>query len=156
MYVILEGFVGIILGEENVLKLGPGQYFGEMSLLTGALRMADVVTTPPGCKLAVITRRALLFLIKQRNDIVGEMVHTMAVRKVRALALLKEGLTMKEITEKQILMEKEMEEKVKRHLGIAVAVGVEGGRGDVKTISTDKVERLKRTNRSSMTLQVEI
>ena len=34
MYVILEGFVGIILGEENVLKLGPGQYFGEMSLLT--------------------------------------------------------------------------------------------------------------------------
>jgi CRP-like cAMP-binding protein len=53
MYIIISGGVKIcIYGQDNdeeqvVANLGPGDYFGEMALLTGEPRSASVITTEP-------------------------------------------------------------------------------------------------------------
>jgi len=47
MYVILEGRAKVIRGTRTVTRLGPGDFFGELSLLDGAPRSASVVTETP-------------------------------------------------------------------------------------------------------------
>lgn len=42
--VLLEGEVEVSIGDGRVLKLGPGEHFGEMALLDHGVRSADVVT----------------------------------------------------------------------------------------------------------------
>ncbi len=46
-YLILEGQVEVRRGDKTLAKLGPGEFFGEMSLLDGRPRNADVVSTVP-------------------------------------------------------------------------------------------------------------
>ena len=46
-YLIADGSVEVRSGDQVLSKLGPGQYFGEMSLLDGQPRTADVVALEP-------------------------------------------------------------------------------------------------------------
>jgi len=46
-YLILEGTVNVKSNGRTLAKLGPGQFFGEMSILDGQLRTADVVAVEP-------------------------------------------------------------------------------------------------------------
>ena len=64
-FAILDGGVEIELGEEQKyrLKLGPGQFFGEMSLLSGR-RRSGTVYAGPGCVLVESPRRDILKMIK--------------------------------------------------------------------------------------------
>jgi CRP-like cAMP-binding protein len=72
LYLILEGKVRISrslagMGDETLAVLGPGEAFGEMSLVDDTARSADAYVHEP-CRLAVITREAfedLLFLHKE-------------------------------------------------------------------------------------------
>lgn len=43
LFVILDGEAVVRLGDEEVSRFGPGEFFGEISLLTGDLPVADVV-----------------------------------------------------------------------------------------------------------------
>jgi CRP-like cAMP-binding protein len=52
-YVIADGAVEVRSGEQVLSKLGPGQYFGEMSILDGQPRTADVVALEPSRCLAL-------------------------------------------------------------------------------------------------------
>jgi small-conductance mechanosensitive channel len=45
LYMIVSGGAVVRLGEREVAQLGPGQFFGEMSLMTGAVRSATVLAT---------------------------------------------------------------------------------------------------------------
>src|SRR5271155_5412965 len=47
LIVIESGPADVIKGGEVIGSLGPGDVFGEMGLLAGAKRMADVVATSP-------------------------------------------------------------------------------------------------------------
>ena len=46
-YLILEGAVEVRSDGRTLSKLGPGQFFGEMSILDNQPRSADVVTVEP-------------------------------------------------------------------------------------------------------------
>jgi CRP-like cAMP-binding protein len=52
-YLLLEGAVEVRSGERTLSKLGPGQFFGEMSIFDNQPRSADVVT---------VERSRILFL----------------------------------------------------------------------------------------------
>lgn len=53
MHVVLTGSVGVTLRNEEVRTLGPGDYFGEISLIDGQPRSATVTTLEPASTLAV-------------------------------------------------------------------------------------------------------
>lgn len=46
-YVIAEGTADVFHHDDLVARLGPGDFFGEMAIVGGGRRVADVVTTSP-------------------------------------------------------------------------------------------------------------
>jgi CRP/FNR family transcriptional regulator, cyclic AMP receptor protein len=55
LFLILEGSAEVKRGSRVLAKLGPGQFFGEMTLFDDEPRSADVVTTVPS-KLGVLSK----------------------------------------------------------------------------------------------------
>jgi CRP-like cAMP-binding protein len=46
-FIVVDGSVRVIRGGENVAVLGPGEFFGELSVLDGLPRIAQVVAVEP-------------------------------------------------------------------------------------------------------------
>ncbi len=46
-FVVVEGAVRVVRDGEEIARLGPGDFFGEMSVIDGLPRVAQVVTTAP-------------------------------------------------------------------------------------------------------------
>jgi CRP-like cAMP-binding protein len=46
-FLVVSGSVRVIRGGEDVAQLGPGEFFGELSVLDGQPRVAQVVTVEP-------------------------------------------------------------------------------------------------------------
>lgn len=89
MFVIVEGEVRIAVnvdGTQEVEQLGPGQFFGEMSLLTGSARAATVIAAS---LLRVISLRArdLAPILHERPEFARLMADFAAERKVRLAEL---------------------------------------------------------------------
>jgi CRP/FNR family transcriptional regulator, cyclic AMP receptor protein len=55
LYIIREGKVAIIQNGKTVATMGPGQFFGEISVLDGGPRTADVRADAPTVCLALIS-----------------------------------------------------------------------------------------------------
>jgi CRP/FNR family transcriptional regulator, cyclic AMP receptor protein len=55
LYIIKEGQVSIIQDGKTVASMGPGQFFGEVSVLDGGPRTADVRAETPTTCLALIS-----------------------------------------------------------------------------------------------------
>ena len=47
MYVLLEGTAKVVKGGRTLARLGPGSFFGEISLLDGGPRTASVIAETP-------------------------------------------------------------------------------------------------------------
>jgi CRP/FNR family transcriptional regulator, cyclic AMP receptor protein len=82
MHVITEGVVEVSLrqeeGEKLVLeRLGPGDFFGELSLLDGGTRSATVTAMEPTATLR-LGRDALLALLMQRPHMAQDMMVALA------------------------------------------------------------------------------
>jgi len=62
-YLILDGAVEVRSNGKTLSKLGPGQFFGEMSILNNESRSADVVTAEPSkiLFLSALSFKTLLF-----------------------------------------------------------------------------------------------
>jgi len=47
LFVVTEGSVRVVRDGEELARLGPGDFFGEMSVIDGLPRVAGVITTEP-------------------------------------------------------------------------------------------------------------
>jgi CRP-like cAMP-binding protein len=54
-FVVAEGTVGVVRDGRTIATLGPGEFFGELSVLDGLPRTAQVVATTPTVCLALAT-----------------------------------------------------------------------------------------------------
>ena len=80
-YLILEGTVEIRSEGKTLSNLGPGQFFGEMSVLDNQPRSADVVTVQPS-RVLILTAWEFKGLISQNPRIAVKMMQEL-VRRLR-------------------------------------------------------------------------
>jgi CRP/FNR family cyclic AMP-dependent transcriptional regulator len=81
-YLILEGKAEVIREGEKLAELGVGNFFGELSVIDGAPRTADVIAmTDTSC--LVITQWAMKSLIENHPEIAQGMLAEL-VRRLRA------------------------------------------------------------------------
>jgi CRP-like cAMP-binding protein len=67
-FVILEGSAEVTSGGDAINTLGPGDFFGEISLISHGPRTATVTTTSP-VRVLVITERSFHRLVDQSPEI---------------------------------------------------------------------------------------
>ena len=81
-YLILEGTAEVIRDGEKLAEFGAGNFFGELSVIDGAPRTADVVAmTDTNC--LIITQWAMKSLIENHPEIAQGMLDEL-VRRLRA------------------------------------------------------------------------
>jgi CRP-like cAMP-binding protein len=80
-YLILDGSVEVKSGEIVLSKLGPGQFFGEMSIIDDEPRSADVITVEPS-RCLVLTAWAFESLLSNHPKIALKMLREF-VRRLR-------------------------------------------------------------------------
>jgi predicted component of type VI protein secretion system len=94
MYIIESGAVDILLaarGKEPIAQLGPGEVFGEMSMLDDQPRFASAVTREP-TRLLKVERAALPELLGQNVRIAIAIMRKLAQRHQRCEMLLTDAL----------------------------------------------------------------
>jgi len=98
LYVVVSGRVKVLMGEadgkETILSiLGPGEFFGEMSLIDDHTRSATVIAVEP-CELLAITRRDFRKCLVENSDLAMAVMRVLvrrlreADRKIGSLAML--------------------------------------------------------------------
>jgi CRP-like cAMP-binding protein len=83
LFVVLRGQAKVIAGGKTVHRLLPGDHFGEISLLDGSPRTADVATETP-MTLLIIERKAFLAALDADPDLAVALLESMA-RTIRRL-----------------------------------------------------------------------
>lgn len=82
-YVILEGTADVLVHGEQVSTLGPGQYFGEASLIDGKPRTATVTVGPDGLRVFALTAWAFEPIL-EANPTVAITMLKVIVGRLRA------------------------------------------------------------------------
>ncbi|MCD4719167.1 MAG: cyclic nucleotide-binding domain-containing protein [Desulfobacula sp.] len=93
LYILVEGRVKVVLkeadGKEIVMEeLGPDQFFGEMGLLDGKPRSADVVCIPR-CRMLRLDREDFYEVVKRNPSILHSLVIELCDRLRRANDMIK-------------------------------------------------------------------
>ncbi len=78
-FVIRRGEVAVLSGDREVARLGEGQFFGEMSLMTGAPRSATIRAVVP-CELVVIAKPSMQEVLASHPDLVARMTAILEAR----------------------------------------------------------------------------
>jgi CRP/FNR family transcriptional regulator, cyclic AMP receptor protein len=78
-FVILEGSVRVVRKGRTMAQLGKGDFFGELSLIDGGPRTADVVTDQPS-RLLTLSRTEFRKLLSSEPTMTVRMLETMADR----------------------------------------------------------------------------
>jgi len=78
-YLILEGRASVSRGGERVAELGPGQYFGELSLLDGAPRNATITTLVP-TEVLILGTREFAAVLDTTPGVARKLLTQMAAR----------------------------------------------------------------------------
>jgi CRP/FNR family transcriptional regulator, cyclic AMP receptor protein len=81
-FVILEGRAAVTVHGEPTAELGPGEYFGEMSLIDGDMRAASV-SAAGDLRCVAMTQWQFRPLVKDHPDIAWALLTTL-VKRVRA------------------------------------------------------------------------
>jgi CRP-like cAMP-binding protein len=80
-FLILDGTASVDVAPETRVSLGPGAFFGEMSLLDGGPRSATIVAETP-VRLLVISRRNFSVLLEDVPGLTQSLLVTLS-RRVR-------------------------------------------------------------------------
>ena len=83
-FVLMEGSADVRRKRRKVGTLGPGDFLGEIALVTDVPRTATVTTTTP-VRVLVITDRAFRELMRKAPDIQGKILQAVAQRLARRL-----------------------------------------------------------------------
>jgi CRP-like cAMP-binding protein len=78
-FVLIEGEADVKKGSRRVNTLGPGDFFGEIALVTKRPRTATVITTAP-VRALVITDRSFRSLLEHQPAIQGKVMSALAAR----------------------------------------------------------------------------
>jgi CRP/FNR family transcriptional regulator, cyclic AMP receptor protein len=78
-FVLLEGTADVTQDGERINELGPGDFFGEIALVSQAPRTATVTTTSP-VRTLVITDRSFRALIEHQPEIKEKVLEALADR----------------------------------------------------------------------------
>jgi CRP/FNR family cyclic AMP-dependent transcriptional regulator len=84
-FVLIEGTVDVIQGSENIGKLGAGDWFGEIALLTKAPRTATVTATSP-VRVLVVTDRAFRQVLEVTPSIAVKVLERVGERLAHDVA----------------------------------------------------------------------
>lgn len=95
MFIVIEGGVDIRFRNDNLPKigLGPGQFFGEISMLSGTARTADCVATTK-TQLAFVSRQNLERLMKVEPEVCSRLLYNLARALSSRLARTNEYMKM--------------------------------------------------------------
>ncbi len=85
-YVITDGAADVVIGGEPRTRLGAGDYFGEGSILTGEVPIADVVAAGGELRCAVLDGPELRPLLLEHPAIAVRMLEASA-RRLRSTSL---------------------------------------------------------------------
>lgn len=80
MFVVHEGTVSVLVGENEIARLGEGDVFGEMALLTGENRAADVVALTDVMAIE-ITKDALQPVLHAHPELAGAISAKVSERR---------------------------------------------------------------------------
>lgn len=80
MHVVLTGTAEASVGGERHGTLGPGQYFGEVSLVDGGPRSADIAAGPDGLTTFALAKWTFAELLEQHPEIAVPMLRVMVGR----------------------------------------------------------------------------
>lgn len=87
MFILLEGLLGVFIDihgngqETKIAQIKPGQFFGEMSLLTGEPRSATIIATTDTIAYE-ITKDNMDELLRQRPELAETITKTIAIRRM--------------------------------------------------------------------------
>ncbi|MDR7533002.1 MAG: cyclic nucleotide-binding domain-containing protein, partial [Armatimonadota bacterium] len=85
LYVIVEGQATVRLPNGRTVRLGPGEFFGEMSLIDGGPRSATVDAATP-MRLLVIGHREFWTLVSEAPTLAAKVMRTLSQRLRQAEA----------------------------------------------------------------------
>jgi CRP/FNR family transcriptional regulator, cyclic AMP receptor protein len=78
-FILVDGTADVTKGSRRVNQLGPGDFFGEIALVTQRPRTASVVATSP-VRALVITGRSFRTLLDHQPEIQGKVMAALAAR----------------------------------------------------------------------------
>lgn len=78
-FVLIEGSADVNKGSRRVNQMGPGDFFGEIALVTKRPRTATVVATSP-VRALVITDRSFRTLLERQPEIQAKVMSALAAR----------------------------------------------------------------------------
>lgn len=116
MFILVEGLCDVYADNEenkhvNVGQISPGQFFGEMSLLTGELRSATVVADTDSL-VYIVTKDHVEEIIRKRPETAEGISNIIAERRVKTLQSIEESEQHRENIASQVL------NKMKEFFGI--------------------------------------
>ena len=85
MFAVVEGEVEVVLGGRILETFGPGEFFGEMSLIDKTPRSADV-RAKTRCRLAEVDQRRFTFMVQQTPYFAIEVMRSLTTRLRHRLA----------------------------------------------------------------------
>jgi CRP/FNR family transcriptional regulator, cyclic AMP receptor protein len=78
-FVILEGEVRVVRGDRTIARVGPGEFFGEISLLDGGPRTASVIAETPVVAIRLF-KASFDKVVREEPGVAGKILAAVARR----------------------------------------------------------------------------